>query len=386
MKQILTISILTMSFFALTPVSKASPACCPDGDAFITGRQSWNISEPLKLTAQSIRNLNIQTKPVRFGYLEKTIPAIGRLVTIPEKESVISSRISGSIHAIYAVEGEFVETGQTILAIQTRQPGSPPPIIKRQALTSGILTNLNVRLGQPVDPSDTLATIADFSELFVVARVPMKHSAVLPSQPNAIITTEYSPGYNHTATLFRFGDKVDPNQQFIEAYFRIPNPGNDLRPGMFCRVAIIQHEHQENEHPLIPLEAILGEFGHEFIYTVDPENPDKFHHTPVWIIDKNDRFAAIHGNIQQGDNIVTHGGHLMRYAGAVAKAQLAAEAEAAHGHSHSHDNPDQSHGDHEHHDHYLVYALGSSSALLLLILTLQSLRFRKNNFNRNISS
>jgi len=70
----------------------------------------------------------------------------------------------------------MVKEGDEVAKVESRQPGDPPPVIVLKAPLSGLVTHVDARLGDPIDPEKAMLEITDLSEVYAVARVP-EHQA-----------------------------------------------------------------------------------------------------------------------------------------------------------------------------------------------------------------
>ena len=125
------------------------------------------------LNETAVKNLRLQTLEADEQEFEETVFALGRIEVIPERRAAVSSRVSGRVVALEAVLGEAVKEGAIVAKLESRQPGDPPPVILLKAPMSGLVTETDVRLGDPVGPDKALLEITDLTEVFAVAHVPV---------------------------------------------------------------------------------------------------------------------------------------------------------------------------------------------------------------------
>jgi len=111
------------------------------------------------LDENGVKNLRIEIEPVEEQAFETTVFAIGRLEETPDSRSVLSSRISGRAVKVNAFLGDHVTKGDILVEVESRQPGSPPPVIPLKATQSGLVIESHVKVGQPVEPDAELLDI-----------------------------------------------------------------------------------------------------------------------------------------------------------------------------------------------------------------------------------
>ena len=124
------------------------------------------------LDETGVKNLRIETVEVEETDFEATIFSLGRIEAIPSKVAAVSSRIPGRIIELKLTPGDTVKVGDEVAKVESRQPGDPPPVISLKAPLSGLVTHVDARLGDPIDPEKAMLEITDLSEVYAVARVP----------------------------------------------------------------------------------------------------------------------------------------------------------------------------------------------------------------------
>ena len=133
-------------------------------------------SDFIALEPEGVRNLGIQYALVEPRDFETTIFAIGHIREIPRNHSVLSSRIAGRIVEVNVFEGDMVKKGDVLVRVESRQPGSPPPVIELKAPRDGLVASSHIRLGEPVEPNKELLDIMDLHEVWAIAQIPEDRS------------------------------------------------------------------------------------------------------------------------------------------------------------------------------------------------------------------
>jgi len=286
------------------------------------------------LDETGVKNLRIETVQVEETDFEETIFALGRIETIPAKVSAVSSRISGRIVALNVAPGDTVKAGQEVAKVESRQPGDPPPVIPLTAPTAGLVTRVEKRLGDPLEPDTALLEITDLSEVYAVARVPEHQAGRM--QPGAVahIKVAALPTEKFDGKLFRFGTSADRASGTIDAVFRLPNPGGLLRSEMRSEFSIVLSK--RGNVVSVPRTALQGETSSRFVYVKDFDLPNAFVKTPVQVGEMNDRFVEITSGLFPADEVVTRGAYSLSFAGA-SSVSLKEALDAAHGHEHADD-------------------------------------------------
>ena len=191
-----------------------------------------NADKAVVLDETGVKNLRIETVLVEETDFEATIFSLGRIEVIPSKVAAVSSRISGRIVEMKVGPGDIVKKDEEVAKIESRQPGDPPPVISLKAPLGGLVTHVDARLGDPLDPEKSLMEITDLSEVYAVARVPEHQAGNMKPKTVAHIKVAALPNENFTGELLRFGTSADKESGTIDAisvsYTNLTLPTSDL--------------------------------------------------------------------------------------------------------------------------------------------------------------
>jgi len=288
------------------------------------------------LDANAVANLRLEFASAEPRLFEETAFALGRLESRPGATAAVSSRISGRVVGLAATLGEAVKADAEIVRVESRQAGDPPPVVALRAPQAGIVTALDVHLGDPVEPDAALLEITDLSEVHAVARVPEAVAGRLRlGETKARIRLTAFPGEVFTGELVRLGAEADPASGTLSAHFRLPNPDGRLRPGLRAEFALVLSSRADVLS--VPREAVQGEgTAPRVVFTKDFELPGAFVKTPVVLGSANDRYVEIVSGLFPGDEVVTTGAYSLSFAGG-GGVSLKEALDAAHGHEHAAD-------------------------------------------------
>ncbi len=308
--------------------------------------------EPVILTEQGVKNLGIETVVVEEADFELTAFALGRTEAIPEKRSTISSRISGRVIENRLRLGAWVTKGEKLVLLESRQPGDPPPSIWLTAPADGTITSVQKTLGAPVEPSESLAEIADLRTIYLIAILPQATAGKLAAGTRARVRFPVYPETEFTGTLLRQthkdppamldqdisirgDDDADANLNTVGIVFTIDNPDNRLRTGMSAECAVIL-ERRENVMS-VPREALQGGPSNRHVYVKHMTIRHAFDRVNVQTGLSNDKRVEILDGLFPGDEIVTRGSYSLGFAGSGGGPSLKEALDAAHGHEHNED-------------------------------------------------
>ena len=348
-----------------------------------TACSSAAIAEPSNqntviLDEIGIKNLKIRTVMVAEQDFQKTVFAIGRVEEVPGNQYAVSSRIPGRVVEMNAFIGDRVRKDQTLVKVESRQPGTPPPTIELKALRDGLVVNTHVLLGQPVEPGTELFDISNRNEMWVVAQIPEQVAAGIVPGTKAHISFPALAGDPVTAELLRFGVQANRSAGAVEGVFKVPNPDEKLQPGMRAEFEIVV-ETRENVLA-VPEESLQGDPANRVVYVKDFELPNAFVRAPVVTGETGAGMVEIKQGLFPGDEVVTRGSYSLGFVGNDSGISLKEALDAAHGHEHAadgselepgetaDDNDHEDHPDHEeHHTPTWLIAYSTGATILALI-------------------
>lgn len=387
MKIIFLPSILSLILVAVTHASVAIP--------------------PVILTDQGIKNLGLETVAVEEADFEITTFALGRTEAIPERRSVVSSRVAGRVIENNLKIGKYVEKDEPLVLLESRQPGDPPPSIWLKAPASGTVISVNTRLGAPLEPSDRLAEIADLQTIYLIVTMPQATAGKIKQGTQAKVRFPLRPDREYTATLLKLATPICPDAvcamgqdtstrspgpesadiNSTSVIFTIENTDGQLRPDMNAECFVIMEKRQNVLS--VPREALQGAAANRHVYVKHMTIPNAFDRVHVQTgLTGNGRVEIVDG-LLPGDEVATRGSYSLGFAGSSGGPSLKEALDAAHGHEHNEDGTEKSedqsahaseeHEEHSHESHGMSTRemfFMASTAILALLLVVASFRRR----------
>lgn len=335
-----------------------------------------NPQNTVILSPESIENLGIKTSPVEESSFEEQHTTLGVIQPKPECRFILSSRAPGRIIEILAHAGDTLEANQLIAKIESRHAGNPPAIIELRSPAKGSIYSSQLNYGTPVETDMQLMEIIDLSQAWVSTPIPQ--SLILKIHPNTsakVTTPTHATALD--ASFLKFNSHADPSQNTIDAIFLIKNPTLDLKPGIRTEVTITTSKRDGVFS--IPRSALQGDAANRFVFMKDYELKHTFIKTPVTIGDINSTHVEIRSGLFPGDEVVTHGGYSLSFAGK-GNISLKEAMDAAHGHNHTEDGSEiktdtqhiESSNDHSHSDHqiplWIIITLSALTPVLILAI------------------
>lgn len=307
------------------------------------------------LDEAGVKNLRLQTAEAEEQDFEETVLALGRIEVLPGRRAAVSSRIAGRALEVRALPDHEVRAGETVVVVESRLPGDPPPEVELTAPITGFVTSLAVDRGAPVEPGQRLIEIVDLRQVYAIARVPQHQARLLARGLDATLRVPGWPDESWPARLEHLGALADAEAGTLEAAFIVTNDDLRLRPGMRVEFTIVV-----DRRPgvlAVPRAAVQDGPPGRFVFVAVPDLPHAFERLPVVTGAANDRFVEITQGLFPGDEVVTTGAYALAFAGQ-GSVSLREALDAAHGHAHNEDGSEViqeqkvgGHAEKEGHDH-----------------------------------
>jgi membrane fusion protein, heavy metal efflux system len=197
---------------------------------------------------------------------------------------------------------EQYEAAVSTANTEPRRAPIPAPI-------SGTVIVADATLGQQVEPSKNLFTIADLRAVWVEAAVPERDLASIRAARDAEIAVPGSPG-SLTAKLVTIGNLVDPQNRTVQVIFDVDNRAGVLKIEMFVEARIPTGP--RSTALMIPASAVLVEAGSSYVFL--ESEPGVYVRRVVTLGGRKDDAIVVTSGLTKGDKVVTVGTGVLRSA------------------------------------------------------------------------
>jgi RND family efflux transporter MFP subunit len=150
-------------------------------------------------------------------------------------------------------------------------------------------------------------TLVHVETLKVLANVLEKDISLVKVGMKVKVLTEAYPHKPFEGTIIRINKALDLATRTLQAEINVPNPGHLLKPGMFARIEVVLKE--KPDALTVPREAVLGEEGKQFVFTVEGNQAVQ---KPVVTGIVQERLIEIVEGVKDGDKIVVRGQESLR--------------------------------------------------------------------------
>jgi RND family efflux transporter MFP subunit len=168
---------------------------------------------------------------------------------------------------------------------------------------SGIVTALNVNIGDLANPQMPMATIANIGRMKAKFNVGESDVPSFYVGQSAQIFSELKPDIVQTGKISQLSKSANIQSRTFEIQAIFSNTNDKwFKPGMFCRVSV--NMKMKKDAIVIPLAAIIKENNSDGVYLI---NSDKAFFKPVTIGTTDGQFVEVIAGLKTGDKIVTLG-------------------------------------------------------------------------------
>lgn len=102
----------------------------------------------------------------------------------------------------------------------------------------GVVTEKKALTGARVSPGDEIYTIADLSQIWIVADIYEYELPFIQTGQRAVVTLSYDPGRVLNGRASFIYPTLDPETRTAKVRFEVPNPGERIKPSMYANVEL----------------------------------------------------------------------------------------------------------------------------------------------------
>lgn len=167
---------------------------------------------------------------------------------------------------------------------------------------AGIVIERNIAVGQVVQPTDSLYTVADLSRLWLVAEIPEQQAfwARVGDQVHAEVPA--LPDHEVSGKLIYVADLVNPETRTVTVRMELDNGQHQFKPQMLATLKISK---PGTDALVLPSEAVVRENDKDHVF-VEVE-PGKFQLRPVQLGREESRKRPILAGLKIGERVVVKG-------------------------------------------------------------------------------
>ena len=338
----------------LVPVMKAGAGTPSPNETRKSGNKEFVV--PIERQQQ----IGVTYATVEQRRLERTVRAVGSVVTNPQKRWSLVARVDGYVQQLFvASAGEVVEKGQSLLSIyspdlvtterelimllkmrdEARSAGAretpeqlvtaaearlrqwnvtpeqiaeleksrtPNETMTLRSPFRGLIQELTAQQGGNVKVGDRLIDVAELSTVWIWADFYETELAHLQTGQEVSVTTRSFPNQVFRGTIAVVNPFVDEAKRTSRARIDIENLDFKLRPGMYAEVAL---KVAGIEQLAVPVSAILPTGGHNIAF-VD-KGGGKLEPRDLKLAGQFGDWYAVESGLTKGERVVTSANFLI---------------------------------------------------------------------------
>lgn len=226
------------------------------------------------------------------------------------------STARGADSAVDAARARLALLGKSGAQVSQLQAAGPADtaLTTYNAPASGVIASRDVAPGQYIGTGSTtpLMTIADLSNVWLVAQLPESETSDVRLGDQVTVTTPAYPGRQFRAVINNIAAALDPATHRLPVRATVSNPDGALKPQMFASFAI-QRRGSGVNGLLVPANAVIHEGDTARVWVLERGNLLRAHEVTVG--DSQGGLDKITAGLRPGDRIVTSGALFVNEAG-----------------------------------------------------------------------
>jgi len=202
-----------------------------------------------------------------------------------------------------ATEDQLEILGMTKSAIQKLSSSST--VNTNSDVTSsiaGIVISKHVNIGQVVQPSEELFSVADLSHLWAVAEVPEQQVAFIQKDQEVTIDIPALDDKRVKGKIIFVGDIVNPETRTVLIRTEIDNSNQMLKPDMLITVTV---QSKKVSKLAVSTAAVVRENDRSYVFA--QTGPNKFRLREIEVGSRDGNMVSILSGITIGETIVVDG-------------------------------------------------------------------------------
>ncbi len=193
-----------------------------------------------------------------------------------------------------AVIDRIDQTGEVLRTVTVRAPAP------------GFVTSKTIVAGQRVEPGRELLTLTDLSQVWIVAQVFEQEAGAARRGRAARITLPFGPRRSLVGRIDIVYPTLDPDTRTVKARIALPNPREDLKPGMFVDVDLGV---DAADGVIVPDAAVIDTGTRQVVFV--ETSPGRFETRAVTVAARLNGQAAIRAGLSPGERVAATANFLL---------------------------------------------------------------------------
>jgi RND family efflux transporter MFP subunit len=171
----------------------------------------------------------------------------------------------------------------------------------------GVVIEKNVLPGQQVTTDDSLMSVAELDQVWVMADLFEADAAGVVTGATARITSPSLPGFTIDAPVERVSSVVDPERHTVAVRVKLQNPDLSMRPNMFAEMRFLCQPTAGTVE--MAASALGSDGGKQYVYVL--ESPGHFVKRSIVASTPRDGRVTVLQGLKPGETVVERGAVLL---------------------------------------------------------------------------
>lgn len=255
---------------------------------------------------------------IRSAFASTTAKAKAARSNAERLENLRGQGLSGEQEHLNAeAEAQALEADARALAEQLgamgMNSGGSGALLTIRAPLAGVVVSRDAVAGQPINPDQTIGTIADLSQVWFLGRVFETNLDQLRLGAKVKVKLDGIPKETFEGTLNYIGKQIDPNTRTLTARVQIANPNDTLRIGLYGTAHVLAGDDtQKPPSVVLPRTAVIDVGGKPVVFVALGNGEFELHEVVVGegALDR----IEIKSGVSEGQEVVVDGGFTLKSA------------------------------------------------------------------------
>ncbi|GAC1588528.1 MAG: efflux RND transporter periplasmic adaptor subunit [Chitinophagaceae bacterium] len=341
-------------------VKENNPGKCPvcKMDLTVAKKSSSKNMDEIELSEQQIQLGNILMDTIHSSSIGGQVVLTATLNFDQLKENAVSSRVMGRIEKLYFKNtGDYVRRGAKLFDLYSEELNNAKqeyllelekqktldnsiidfsqlvesaknklvlwgmneaqllelvknkkanPLTSFYSSAGGYITAMDIKEGDYVQEGGTVVRLADLSTLWAEAQVYSSQLSFIDKGEQAIVQFPDMQGKEVKGKIEFINPEINPDTRINLIRVSIPNPGNQLKPGMPAYVVI---KDRASKSLTLPADAVIRDNKGASVWVQTSHHKFKYKMVEIGV-ESNDR-VEIKSGLKEGDAVVVSGAYLL---------------------------------------------------------------------------
>lgn len=171
----------------------------------------------------------------------------------------------------------------------------------------GVVIEREISQGEVVETGKKVFTISDLSTVWIFVDIYERDLGKIKSGTEVALSVNAYPDKAFQGVVDHVGDVINPETRTVQVRLKVPNPGRQLKPGMFA-TAMFEGPLSDaaKKAAYVPSTSVFDVKGKKVIFV--QEGANQFHPREVEVASIIGNQAEISKGLKEGDKVVTEGG------------------------------------------------------------------------------